>query len=371
MVGIIQEQHPDRCRLFMQWKGMDFPIMVDSLDQLGVSAVPLVYLIDEAGVVRAARARRSDYEAFMAADPATGGAEPQAAAAPDLDALSRWADAGTPEAMLRYADALVMWSERGDLDRAIDLYGRVVKARPDWGAAHFHLGVALRRRFDSQNRRADDFARAIAAWDRALSIDPNQYIWRRRIQQFGPRLDKPYPFYDWVGSAREQITARGQVPAPIAVEPRGAELTHPARSIAQSPDSVQPPDPDARIDRDSGELIRIDPVTVPATGRDRRAWRVHLLLTPTAHGHWNNEVGPGQIWIDPPQGAVVDRRLIELPGAAEAVSREVREAEFEIRLPDAADKPARVNGYVLYYVCEEADGTCLYRRQDFSVRLGE
>ena len=36
MVGIIQEQHPDRARLFMQWKRMGWPILVDSYNLLGV-----------------------------------------------------------------------------------------------------------------------------------------------------------------------------------------------------------------------------------------------------------------------------------------------------------------------------------------------
>jgi hypothetical protein len=41
MVGIIQEQHPDRAGLFMQWKQMDWPILVDSLNLLGVAVVPV------------------------------------------------------------------------------------------------------------------------------------------------------------------------------------------------------------------------------------------------------------------------------------------------------------------------------------------
>ena len=45
VVGIIQEQHPDRCRLFMQWKQMDWPILVDSLNLLEVSAVPITVAI--------------------------------------------------------------------------------------------------------------------------------------------------------------------------------------------------------------------------------------------------------------------------------------------------------------------------------------
>ena len=52
MLGIIQEQHPDRCRLFMQWKQMDWPVMVDSLNLLGVEVVPITLAIDEAGVIR-------------------------------------------------------------------------------------------------------------------------------------------------------------------------------------------------------------------------------------------------------------------------------------------------------------------------------
>ena len=39
IVGLIQEQHADRCALFLQWKQMDFPVLVDSLNRTGVSAV--------------------------------------------------------------------------------------------------------------------------------------------------------------------------------------------------------------------------------------------------------------------------------------------------------------------------------------------
>ncbi len=52
MLGIVQEQHPDRARLFMQWKQMDWPVMVDSLNLLNVSVVPITLLIDERGIVR-------------------------------------------------------------------------------------------------------------------------------------------------------------------------------------------------------------------------------------------------------------------------------------------------------------------------------
>ena len=53
VVGIVQEQHPDRARLFMQWKEMDWPILVDSLILLEVGVVPITVAIDEHGIIRA------------------------------------------------------------------------------------------------------------------------------------------------------------------------------------------------------------------------------------------------------------------------------------------------------------------------------
>jgi hypothetical protein len=73
MMGIIQEQHPDRCRLFMQWKEMGWPIAVDALNRLGYDAVPITYLIDEHGVIRYVNPMPADLETFLAATyPAPG-----------------------------------------------------------------------------------------------------------------------------------------------------------------------------------------------------------------------------------------------------------------------------------------------------------
>ena len=52
MVGIIQEQHPDRARLFMQWKQMGWPILVDSLNLLDTTVVPQTLAIDEYGTIQ-------------------------------------------------------------------------------------------------------------------------------------------------------------------------------------------------------------------------------------------------------------------------------------------------------------------------------
>ncbi len=82
-------------------------------------------------------------------------------------------------------------------------------------------------RYDEAEGAEHDFVDAVEAWKEARRRDPNQYIWRRRIQQYGPVLDKPYPFYHWVAQARREIRARGEQPLPLTVEPSGAELAEP------------------------------------------------------------------------------------------------------------------------------------------------
>ena len=66
MLGITQEQHPARCRLFAQWHGIDWPILWDPFNLTGSEAVPRFTLVDEHGVVRVARARPDDLDAFLA-----------------------------------------------------------------------------------------------------------------------------------------------------------------------------------------------------------------------------------------------------------------------------------------------------------------
>ena len=61
-------------------------------------------------------------------------------------------------------------------------------------------------------------------------MDPSNYIWRRRLQQYGPRLDKPYPFYDWIETARRELKARGIEPHPLRARLTGAEIAQPLRA---------------------------------------------------------------------------------------------------------------------------------------------
>jgi len=370
MVGIIQEQHPDRCRLFMQWKRMDWPVMVDSLNLLEMDAVPYHVLIDEAGVVVEAGARPDDLESFLAREPAAY--EPAETAAPSVERVRAAHERGDAPAQ-DLADALYLWGGEGDLDEVIGLYERGLDrgARP--GPTHFRLGVAYRSRFESEERQDGDFGAAIEHWRAALDVDPNQYIWRRRIQQYGPRLDKPYPFYDWVETAREEIRARGEAPLPLRVEPKGAELTRPSRSFEAGRSSLAEPDPDDRITRDTRNLIKTDVVVAPSTDARSRAARVHLIFRPNKaqDAHWNNEVAPMEVWLRPPEGWGVDSRRLVAPMGEGAVSTETRTLEFEVRPPEGWDGGTEtIPAYALVYACQGADGVCVYVREDIVIEVG-
>ncbi|HXV59313.1 MAG TPA: thioredoxin family protein [Vicinamibacteria bacterium] len=350
LVGIVEEQHSDRTRLFMQWKNMEWPLLLDSMNLLGVKAVPLTYLVDEHGVVRYERPTDADLEAFLESD------YPPVEARP---AVLR-AEAGS-------AEHLLLWRGESALDEAIE---RLAGRSPSMSQS-FRLGVAYRSRYDSGRRRDGDFARAVESWARALELDPNQYIVRRRIQQYGPRLDKPYPFYDWVLEARRTIASRGETPVPLSIEPAGAEYAEPVERFEKAKEPLAEPDPGGRILRDEKPLIRIETVTVPPKVAPGETARVHVVMRPdsSVKAHWNNEVDDLLVWVSPVEAFGVDQCLHRIAVPPEAVSQEVRRVEFEVETPTGFSGTTRIPAYALYYVCEDVNGTCLYRRQDIEVSL--
>ncbi len=375
MVGIVEEQHPERARLFMQWKRMSWPILTDPLDLLGVSAVPVTVAIDEHGIVRAIDPRPERIqEEFLekrydAPLPEDGGAT----ARPDLERLRQAAAAvGRVADWRSYGDALVLWGAGERLDEAIGAYERAMEKDPGDAPVRFRLGVVLRARYDSQSRRVNDFQGAVEAWEQALDLDPNNYIWRRRIQQYGPRLEKPYPFYDWVETARREIQARGETPAPLTVEPGGAELAPPANTLESPAVPAKEPDPRGRIHRDPGSFVNVQATVVPATLRPGAAARVHLEFRPNVEKktHWNNEVADLMVWVAPPAGWQIDQPSLSIPRPPQPITEETRRVEFEARIPgDAKPGVTRLPAYALYYVCEDVRGACLYRRQDLDIPL--
>lgn len=371
--GIVLEQHPDRARLFMQWKQLDWPLIVEPFNLLGFTAVPRTFLLDEYGVVRMIHPRLDELETVEREfidrqfDPPTTEAE-----IVDLRTALEGGDPVDAEGWLQRAMALAQWGGPERAGEAVTAAERAVELEPS-DRAHFAAGVIARRRYDSPSREDGDFARAADHWATALDIGPNNYIWRRRLQQYGPRLDKPYPFYDWVPAAREEIAARGETPIELAVEPGGAEFAQPAEAFEAAPVTPAEPDAGGRIDRDDEHLVSVESTSIPPAAVPGDPLRVHLVLRPDgdAGAHWNNEMGPTQLWVDAPQGWDLDRSLLEVDLPPEETSDEPRSFEFELRPPASAtpDQAASVRAYALYFVCDDATGVCMYRRQDVELSI--
>ncbi len=381
VLGVIQEQHAERCRLFAQWKNLDWPILHDPINALGVRAVPLVHWIDEDGVLRRIGGKPDQLQDWINEQPPSKiGRDPRRSAsqAPasvlDADAWAglrqRAQSENSAAASLALGDALVLWGKAANASELVQAYQRSAEAAPRDAAVRFRLGVALRQRYDQDATYIEDFQAAIVAWQEALDLDPNHYIYRRRLQQYGPRLNKPYPFYDWVSAARNDIRERGETPFALNVEPSGAELAAPQRNWAEEETQAEAPDPQGRITLDRQPLLQVAGVAAPTDVAPGATLRVHLLMSPTADACWNNESEPPLVWIDPPAGWRADRRLLRARQTDDrAESRERRSVEWELRAPPDAEGPAKLTGYVLFYACEKQGGQCVYRRHDFEVPL--
>lgn len=377
VVGVTQEQHPERCRLFAQWQGFEWPILHDPINLFGNEAVPMTVAIDEHGVVRAVNPRPDTFEReFLARTFEAPEAGPTSSAWTDhrtkREELRAAAEtSNTAEAWSTLGDASILWGGLPAIEDAIEAYDRAFGLGDD-PASLFRLGVAFRMRHESSLARPGDFQRAVDAWTAALERNPNQYIWRRRIQQFGPRLRvKPYPFYDWVDGAIAAVEARGELPVTLDVMPYGAEIAQPSRAfVSEAGASVdEDPDPDGRIRRDDAARLKHEVTLVPPRAKPGQAVRVHVTLTPRPGAYWNNEAEPVLVWLDGPDGWELSRQGLSAPNGPGAESEEARRVDLEVLVPEGAGVAGRFRAYVLFNACDQVGGTCLYLRQDFDFEV--
>ena len=375
VVAIVQDQHPERARLFLQWKQIGWPTLADSLDLLNLETVPLTLAVDEYGIVRFTELPMSAAKTIEQTFVNQTYPKPAALApveVPDLSALQAATRRNTAQAWRAYGDALSVWGRASQWSDIIGAYRHAGQLEGGDGVTQFRLGTAFRKRYDSSARQPTDFQDAERHWAQALDLDPNRYIWRRRLQQYGPRLAKPEPFFDWIRDARADITRRGETPLALAVEPGDSEYATPGAAVAAAKVPAVEPDARGRIRRDRGEFVSVETVVVPSTVAPGDTARVHLTFRPNLRtkAHWNNEVDALVYWVSPPRAWTTDRRAVVSPNAPTEVSQEPRTVEFEVKVPETqAPGATAVPGYALYYVCEDVNGVCMYRRRDVNVPL--
>lgn len=375
-LGVVTEQHPDRARLFMAWKEMDWPLLWDPFNLLELPAVPITLVLDPDGIIRLIQPKMTEIDAIGGLIRSNGWRQADdvaelASPVPGIDALEAPVSSDAA-GWLDHATALALWGGESRLDEAVDAARHAVESAPG-SVAWFRRGVILRLRHDSSLRRETDFAEATQAWTNALEADPANYIWRRRLQQYGPRLAKPYAFYDWVKEARAELEARGETPPVLVVEPEGAEFAAPiSQDEAGSTIDAGHPDPDGRLVEDEVPHIEIRVGVVPSRVPPGDAARVHLDLAPDATGtaHWNNEAGPGAVWVEGADGWAFEPQHQALSVPPEATSDERRHVEFEVRVPEeCADGVYSAEVVMLYHICEDETGVCMIRRRNITVSI--
>lgn len=268
-------------------------------------------------------------------------------------------------------DAYFLLDGNGYLSKSIRAYKKSIELKSDHGPTQFRLGVALRRRSETNTEQSGDAQKAVRHWQKALSLNPNQYIWRRRLQQYGPRLDKPYNFYFWIKKARNQIRARGEEPVDLRVEPRGSEIRFPDKQAsAKSTKQIPAPDPEGKIQRDRQGLLNVQTISTPSRvrpGEDVRV-RVHFQLNPEKKPYWNNEAQPLTMSVDLPEGLSLNTGQFQYPNDDRPETRGERILEYEVSVSTGRKEgTVTVPGYVLCNVCEKKQGVCRFVRKDFSV----
>ena len=336
--GIAPEQYGDRMALFLQWKELDFPVLMDPLNVLGVKAVPITLLVDESGVIRHRNPKPNQFKKFLAQTyPVTS---------------RKKTLASLPPATAQMQKAL-MQNDSKQAQQCLSIKGKKISP-----AQSFQAGVVARWLYD-QNFEPKLFQDAVDHWKTALKSIPSQYIWRRRIQQYGPRLDKPYPFYNWVETARKEIRAKGDQPVKLTVEPSGSEVASPLRKNEQATSSQDFPDPENKLPLDK-KLLKAITTLIPHTDKSDHQ-RIHLQLAPQKTAHWASDTQEVALWLLPKKGdpILLADTASPLPPEQES-SDETRTLEADI----SQRKLANGKLILFYALCEEENGVCRFLKTE-------
>ncbi len=373
-IGVVQEQHPDRTRLYRQWRQLKWPIFVDSMNTLEhIQVVPVPVAIDPSGMVIHDKFKPDQLETFMRT-------EWEMLDIPeDYNRVTRTVpsakplDDATAATWHVWARDIFNLGQAEEIDKVVGALETAAKLTPGDGAIQFSLGTALRRRYEGPYRKPLDNQRAVEHWGLALDANPNHYIYRRRLQQYGPRLDKPYNFYFWVQEARADIRARGEDPFPLTAEPMGSEIAQPERKAStKSVVGLENVDPQGRINRDKKQLVCIEPLVTPSRVRPghRLRARITFRLNEQSKPWWNNEADNIAIWVDVPDGFTLTENSLSISSPEAPETRELRQAELELEVDaNHAEGVVTIPAYALYYVCEDSGGVCYYFRQDFALTV--
>jgi hypothetical protein len=328
--------------LFLQWQKLEFPVLMDPLNILGVKAVPITLLVDEHGMIRYRNPKQADLTTFL-----------ETSYQQDKEELPHELRPFEKEAL-----AALHSNDKKKIKDAIAFLARNDFSEDNPERA-FYAGVLFRCLFD-HHKEPGAFQDAVDCWSSALRKLPTQYIWRRRIQQYGPRLDKPYPFYNWIETAQRELAERGETPIELTIEPTTSEVAQPLAK-EENPSPREFTDLANKLPNEH-KLLKITATLIPHTDRMNRK-RLHLQLTPQKGSHWTSDAQEVELWLRPGQGQplFLSQEASLLPDDQET-SPETRtlEADCDLGLLEGGQ-------LILFYsLCETDNGICRFLKTEWS-----
>lgn len=378
LLGVMEEQYADRCRLFVQWKGItDLPLLHDPLNLAAVAHVPMVVGVDEHGFVRVInpdpdRFEKSFVRRTFKYDPKQR--RPAIENLTDPRYTKRMAgEARTAASLREHGDALVLGGLPPQIDEALTTYPSAIELDADDGLAFFRLGVAHRIRYDQPQRQPGDFQAAIDAWKQAVRKNRNNAVFRSRLVQYGLRTDRTTSMYRWIPTARKKIAARGGTPEKLAVQPIAAELAKPRKKFKSVKSAGPDGDADGGTRPDDQPLVVFEAVVVPSVSAKRKRYaQLLLVFRPSDRGgvQWDNRGDPLRVRLEPADGVKFSRQFAAFKNPESAGSSEERTLSFEVKLPKSSKRwPVTIKGHALYRISSGGGSAVRLLRRDFEVKV--
>jgi len=253
VIGVAQEQHADRCRLYAQWQGLDWPIGFDPINLVGIEKLPLAVGIDEHGIVRViertAKASFADFVSRKYPEPKQPLPHEDEEFRPPRYTRRLATDSRIASGHMEHGNALIIsGGGTAEIDEAVGVYRKVVDLDPKDAGGYFRLGVAHRMRFEGDLARPNDAREAVEWLRRAASRRPSNTVYKRRLEQFSTNPGPQHDFFDWIEIARKEIAARGEKPVELIREPQADRVTieqPTSQENAEKPQDEKPRKPKA------------------------------------------------------------------------------------------------------------------------------
>ncbi|HPF38478.1 MAG TPA: hypothetical protein P5081_14715 [Phycisphaerae bacterium] len=308
-VGVIQELHFDRAALFAKWKKIGFPAYHDPLNQADARRVGRAVCVDEFGIVRAIAKTPAEVSETFVAKAFKGDRSvmrPPFPETPKIKLTKRRADeARRCLEYIEHGDACMFDPEPVLIAEAIDAYGKAVQSAPREAAAAFRLGVAHLIRFYSDGGSPGDLRSAMDALSVAASLDPKNQVFSERLGQFAATSDKRIDSCGWIAEAMRATGVATLRPPPAAIEAAAPSASF--KACADSPASPADITPNATALRVESAVVRTPQPKVPGLVN------VLIDLAPGSAAIDNGK--PIKLWLIPPEGVSLERRLVESAGA--------------------------------------------------------